>query len=211
MVPVLLEHPSSLAHDTGSHPEQAARILAIERELSERQWLGYERLMSQPVERSVLCAVHPEPYVASIERVSAAGGGQLDLDTVVSKIIEFGYENSREGVNSAKTEYCLDKQKQNIAHPYKGALREAAKSKQAVEGLHGLHEAWLSALAALPWHSGESDDDYKARVAKPYETFNERIASIRTSVTVVETPPTAPKSAKPAKATKPKSAKAKKS
>ena len=84
MVPVLLEHPSSLAHDTGSHPEQAARILAIERELSERQWLGYERLMSQPVERSVLCAVHPEPYVASIERVSAAGGGQLDLDTVVS-------------------------------------------------------------------------------------------------------------------------------
>ena len=122
------------------------------------------------------------------------------------EIIEFGYENSREGVNSAKTEYCLDKQKQNIAHPYKGALREAAKSKQAVEGLHGLHEAWLSALAALQWHSGESDDDYKARVAKPYETFNERITTIRTSVAAVETQAPAAKSARPAKAAKPKSA-----
>jgi acetoin utilization deacetylase AcuC-like enzyme len=84
MVPVFLEHPSSLAHDTGTHPEQAARILAIERELSARQWLGYERLMSRPVERPVLCAVHPEPYVDSIVRLSAAGGGALDLDTVLS-------------------------------------------------------------------------------------------------------------------------------
>ena len=102
------------------------------------------------------------------------------------EIIEFGYENSREGVNSAKTEYCLDKQKQNIAHPYKGALREAAKSKQAVEGLHGLHEAWLSALAALPWQSGESDDDYKARVAGPYDAFRERIEGIQKIVSVVK-------------------------
>jgi len=33
------------------------------------------------------------------------------------EIIEFGYEKSAEGTNSAKTEYCLDKQKQNIERP----------------------------------------------------------------------------------------------
>jgi acetoin utilization deacetylase AcuC-like enzyme len=83
--PVFLEHPSSLQHDTGSHPEQPARITAIQRELHERDWLGYERLESPPVDRDVLLRVHPESYVASIEAVSARGGGHLDLDTVMSE------------------------------------------------------------------------------------------------------------------------------
>ena len=38
--PVLLRHPSSLEHDTGAHPERAARIVAIERALEARDWLG---------------------------------------------------------------------------------------------------------------------------------------------------------------------------
>ena len=67
------------------HPEQAARITAIERELSERGWLGYERLESEPVERSVLAAVHPERYIATIETAASMGGAQLDPDTAVSE------------------------------------------------------------------------------------------------------------------------------
>jgi acetoin utilization deacetylase AcuC-like enzyme len=82
--PVFLEHPSSLAHDTGRHPERAARIVAIERELSARNWLGFERLSSPPVERSVLAAVHSEAHIAMIERMAAHGGGQVDADTVLS-------------------------------------------------------------------------------------------------------------------------------
>jgi acetoin utilization deacetylase AcuC-like enzyme len=82
--PVFLSHPSSLAHDTGQHPERAARITAIEEGLSARGWLGYERVQSPAVARSTLTAVHPERYVASIERFAASGGGQLDLDTAVS-------------------------------------------------------------------------------------------------------------------------------
>jgi acetoin utilization deacetylase AcuC-like enzyme len=82
--PVWLEHPSSLRHDTGAHPEQAARMQAIERELSARDWCGFERLRSPVVDRAVLEAVHPAGYVASIERACAAGGGFLDADTVVS-------------------------------------------------------------------------------------------------------------------------------
>ncbi|MBV9465424.1 MAG: histone deacetylase [Solirubrobacterales bacterium] len=81
---VYLSHPSSLAHDTGSHPENASRIAAIEQLLGERDYLGFERLSSRPVERATLTAVHPESYVAGIEAAAAQGGGHLDLDTVIS-------------------------------------------------------------------------------------------------------------------------------
>lgn len=85
MPPVFLEHPSSLEHETGPHPEQPARIVAIERELASRGWLGFERMRSPAVDRSVLTAVHPEAYVDAMRRVSLAGGGHLDPDTVVSE------------------------------------------------------------------------------------------------------------------------------
>ena len=83
--PVWLEHPSSVRHDTGAHPERAERMVAIERELAARDWLGFERMTSPEVDRAVLTSVHPESYVASIEQVCASGGGYLDLDTVVSR------------------------------------------------------------------------------------------------------------------------------
>jgi acetoin utilization deacetylase AcuC-like enzyme len=91
---VFLDHPSSLEHDTGAygagasimvHPEHAGRITAIERELSARSWLGFERAPAPAVDRSVLSVVHPEAYVASIERACRAGGTFLDDDTVVSE------------------------------------------------------------------------------------------------------------------------------
>ncbi|MGZ4172961.1 MAG: histone deacetylase family protein [Solirubrobacteraceae bacterium] len=82
--PVFLQHPSSLAHDTGRHPEQPARMVAIERELAGRGWLGYERVLSPPAARAQLTAVHAERHVDAIHRLAAAGGGQIDLDTIVS-------------------------------------------------------------------------------------------------------------------------------
>ncbi len=82
--PIFIEHPSSLEHETGAHPERPARIEAIRRELDKRGWAGFERLCSAPVEPSVLSSVHPPEYVAAIEKVSSRGGGQLDLDTVMS-------------------------------------------------------------------------------------------------------------------------------
>jgi acetoin utilization deacetylase AcuC-like enzyme len=82
--PVFLSHRSSLGHDTGPHPERAARIVAIEAELERRGWLGLQRAQSPAAERSQLTAIHPEAYVAAIEAASARGGAQLDVDTVVS-------------------------------------------------------------------------------------------------------------------------------
>jgi acetoin utilization deacetylase AcuC-like enzyme len=83
--PVLfLEHPSSLEHDTGAHPERAERIRAIEAELDRRGWPGIRRIPAPAAERSVLTAVHPESHVAAIERLAASGGGAIDADTVTS-------------------------------------------------------------------------------------------------------------------------------
>jgi acetoin utilization deacetylase AcuC-like enzyme len=79
-----LHHPLSLEHDTGSHPEQPARITAIERELERRDWLGYERELATPAERSLIEAVHPPDYVDRIAAISEQGGGMLDMDTVAS-------------------------------------------------------------------------------------------------------------------------------
>ena len=118
------------------------------------------------------------------------------------EIIEFGYEKSIEGTNGSKSEYCLDKQKQNIAQPYQAALKQAKRSKQALERLHGLHDRWLSAMTELRWRDGESDADYKTRVAKPYDDFKERIEGIRT---VVAADPPAPAPSRVAKVRKVKS------
>ncbi|MEJ7797678.1 MAG: histone deacetylase [Solirubrobacteraceae bacterium] len=82
--PVLLRHPSSLEHDTGAHPESPSRIVAIERALSERDWLGWDVRLSPAASRAAVEAVHPARHVDRIERLSARGGGMIDLDTIVS-------------------------------------------------------------------------------------------------------------------------------
>jgi hypothetical protein len=115
------------------------------------------------------------------------------------EIIEHGYEKSDEGVNSAKSEFCMVKQRINIVRPYQGALREASISRQAVEGIRALQDIWLESLDKLKWTPGESDADYKARVAKAYETFRDRTEGIRKVVAVAkENAPPAPKPAKKA-------------
>ena len=122
------------------------------------------------------------------------------------EIIEFGYEKSEEGVNAAKSEYCVDKQKLNITRPYQAALREASGSKQAVEGLQKLQELWVQSLVKLKWSPGESDDQYKARVVQPYDEFRARITEIKTAVSTVKANETVKAKAPPAKSGRDKKA-----
>src|SRR3954464_3782378 len=82
--PVLLMHESSLRHDPGPHPERAARIVAIERELEARGGLGWARRSPPPADMEALLAVHPESHVRFIRELCAAGGGMIDADTSVS-------------------------------------------------------------------------------------------------------------------------------
>lgn len=82
--PVLLSHPSSLEHDTGPHPERAERLRAIDRELTARGGLGWERRESRPAARETLLAVHPASHLDEIESIATRGGGSIDADTTVS-------------------------------------------------------------------------------------------------------------------------------
>ena len=98
------------------------------------------------------------------------------------EIIEFGYAQAQQGVNGAKSEYCVDKHKVSITRPYQAALREATPNRVAVDGLRALYDRWLTALVELKWQPGEDDAAYKARVAKPYDEFRDRASAVRTAL-----------------------------
>jgi hypothetical protein len=102
------------------------------------------------------------------------------------EIIEFGYEDSVEGLHNAKYEYCLDKQKRNMAAPYQAALKEARVSRQAVEAVQSLHEHWLASLHGIKWNRGESDEAYKTRTLAVYDEFKAKIDGVRTIVAIVK-------------------------
>jgi acetoin utilization deacetylase AcuC-like enzyme len=83
--PVLFHHRSSHEHDPGPHPEQPARIAAIEDALAARDWLGFERRESPMATRAQLEAVHAARLIDGVEALCASGGGMIDADTIVSE------------------------------------------------------------------------------------------------------------------------------
>ena len=136
-------------------------------------------------------APKPDTYLCP----NALGGKAVDcfLDAVAHlytmcrqvksiEIIEFGYEKSDEGVNGAKSEYCVDKHKISMTRPYQAALREASGNRNAVDGLRALYDRWLKALAEFKWKTGETDQQYKERIDKPYADFTERATAVRVAM-----------------------------
>jgi hypothetical protein len=108
------------------------------------------------------------------------------------EIIEFGMTGAQEGVQGAKTEYCIDKHKFSIARPFQAALREAARSKEKAQSLHQLFAAWLESLANLVPGPNETYEGYKERVMRPYRDFDERSNAIRALAEVPAKPVRAP-------------------
>jgi len=82
--PIYVHHRASLEHDTGAHPERAARIEAIESYLGERDWLGYRRVEAPRASEEQLLAVHPGSHIAAVRSLSERGGGHFDPDTALS-------------------------------------------------------------------------------------------------------------------------------
>src|ERR1039457_6514015 len=82
---VFFSHPASVEHDTGPHPERRERIIAIERHLEQTGWFGFERRDAPRVDRELLETCHDPGYVGALQRLCAAGGGQIDDDTLVSE------------------------------------------------------------------------------------------------------------------------------
>ena len=77
--------PIYLEHDTGQHPENAARLEAIMSRLEES---GIKQKLSLIIPRAAtieeIALVHHEDYIAYVQAVVKNGGGWLDADTVAS-------------------------------------------------------------------------------------------------------------------------------
>ena len=124
------------------------------------------------------------------------------------EIIEFGHRKAQEGVNGAKSEYCLEKQKINITRPYQAALREATPWREAIDSLQTLQQFWLDAMVGLRWRPNEPDEDYQDRVNKIYDELSIKIEAVRlgfnTAPDAAGAPAAMPASAKGKVAAKPK-------
>jgi len=82
---LLYTHPSSYAHDTGGHPENAGRIRAIEEALEAASVPGLSAVQPPRATIEQLARVHEPEHLASLEAFCASGGGMIDLDTVASE------------------------------------------------------------------------------------------------------------------------------
>jgi acetoin utilization deacetylase AcuC-like enzyme len=75
---------SCLKHDPGpDHPETPARLRVLLERL--RREPNVSLVEAKPAELDPLLAVHPRAYLASLEAMSARGGGALFLDTILSR------------------------------------------------------------------------------------------------------------------------------
>ena len=80
----LVYDPIYLEHDTGSHPENSQRLVAI---MSHLEDVGLKQKLSLLAPRQAtikeLEMVHAPEYISKIKKVAEEGGGWLDPDTVM--------------------------------------------------------------------------------------------------------------------------------
>lgn len=93
-------HRSSLDHDTGQHPENAGRIVAIERVLEDAGWPGLDLVEPPLASREAIERVHEPAHVERLERFCEAGGGMIDADTIVTAA---SWEATLRGAGAAVT------------------------------------------------------------------------------------------------------------
>jgi acetoin utilization deacetylase AcuC-like enzyme len=71
-------------HDTGDHPENAGRLMAIDTALERLNLLaGRPEIPFHAAPDELLARIHDPRYIAGIREFSAQGGGWLDADTPV--------------------------------------------------------------------------------------------------------------------------------
>jgi acetoin utilization deacetylase AcuC-like enzyme len=83
-----ISHSDCGRHDTGwNHPEHVGRLVAVMRALRNDYELlgGLEHIEGRHATADELALVHDPAYIESIRTFCAAGGGRLDVDTVVSE------------------------------------------------------------------------------------------------------------------------------
>ncbi len=181
---VFFSHPASAGHETGAHPERAARIDAIERHLDEVGWFGFERREAPRVQRALLEFCHDPAYVAALERLCAAGGGQLDADTLVS---EGSWEAAMRAAGGAVAVVDAVLAGEAVAAfsagrpPGHHALRDRAMgfcmfNNVALAAVHALRAHGLERVLILDWdvhHGNGTNDIFHASAEVLYASIHE--------------------------------------
>jgi acetoin utilization deacetylase AcuC-like enzyme len=83
-----ISHSDCGRHDTGwGHPDHVGRLRAVTRALRERPDLftSVAHHEGRHATADELALAHDPAYVTSVERIVAAGGGHLDVDTIASE------------------------------------------------------------------------------------------------------------------------------
>ncbi|MEZ6053290.1 MAG: histone deacetylase [Planctomycetaceae bacterium] len=96
---ILYRNDHFLQHETGMHPECAARLKSVYAAIDESgvmKRVGTDPIRSCPME--TLQLVHTPQHVVRVEQVAQHGGGRLDPDTVVSPK---SYDVARQAVGTA--------------------------------------------------------------------------------------------------------------
>jgi acetoin utilization deacetylase AcuC-like enzyme len=165
---VLFHHPSSADHLTGSHPEQPARMAAIEALLEARDWLGHDVRLSPAATDAQLQRVHPESYVRAIE-AACAQGRALDPDTVVGAGSWLAARHSAGGAvalvdvlasGEATAGSSLHRPPGHHAEPAQ-AMGFCLFANVAVAARHAIEEHGLERILVLDWdvHHGNGTHD----------------------------------------------------
>src|SRR5690349_6840681 len=82
---LLYYDPLFLEHNTGRHPEHAGRLRAIIERLDASGVADRcTRLACPPATIDRLVRIHKREHIDSVREFAAAGGGQIEVDTVVS-------------------------------------------------------------------------------------------------------------------------------
>ncbi|HEY3257247.1 MAG TPA: histone deacetylase [Gemmatimonadaceae bacterium] len=98
-----ISHADCGRHDTGwNHPEHVGRLRAITRALRSNPELfeTVEQITGRHATAPELELAHDGEYIAGVRRICAAGGGQLDVDTIAS---EGSWDAATAGVGCALT------------------------------------------------------------------------------------------------------------
>src|SRR4051812_26488351 len=83
---LLYSDPRFREHVTGAHPEHPRRLVAAEKLLDDRGLRG--RCMQpqwQPATAAQIALAHDSQYVEQVQHFAAAGGGRIEVDTVMSE------------------------------------------------------------------------------------------------------------------------------
>lgn len=172
-----LYDPVFLEHDTGSHPENGARMVSTMRLLEESGLSGrLARIESRPATTDELSLVHEPALIEGVRVRAEHGGGWVDPDTLitprsyeVARRVVGGTLNALTAVMSREvaSAYCLVRPPGHHATPVQAMgfclFNHVAIAAQAALTMHGLER-----VAVVDWdvHHGNGTQDAFYRDAR---------------------------------------------